>query len=90
MVDQELLATLHKLHEQLCQHPTFDDPTKESLRQVAADIQSILDEHAASPGVTQEPLRNRLSEIIQDFEVEHPTLSQTLIDISNILARIGI
>ena len=42
MDKRELIATLHKLHEELDRHPQLDDPAKESLRQLADEIHELL------------------------------------------------
>jgi hypothetical protein len=89
MDQRELIDTLHRLHRELEQHPQFDEPVKESLRQIARDIQVLVEPNQSSEDEGSQ-LRQRLAQLVTDFEDEHPTLARTLLDLSEILARIGI
>ncbi len=89
MDQRELIATLHRLHEEFEHHPQLAEPVKESLRQIVRDIQAVLE---PSPPAETSPtqMHGRLAQLVSDFGDEYPNLSRTLLDLSEILARIGI
>lgn len=88
-----LLALLQQLQSQLQESSTVN-PT------LTTKVQTLVDEIAASlprtekPVPQQEPqalpLTDRLRQSVLDFESAHPTLSQTLGNIADTLAQMGI
>ena len=90
MDKRELILTLHKLHEELDRHPQLDEPARESLRQIADEIDELLGKDEPVPASQTSPMHEKLSQWASRLESEHPHLTRALINVSNVLAQIGI
>ena len=84
----ELISALHKLHEEFDAHPQLDEPTKASLREIAREINELLEADQSEPST--DDLRSKINDVVSDFEGEHPNMTMLLTQISEFLARIGI
>ncbi len=86
MQDDELRDRLRDLHEQLSGTRSVDEATRDSLRRVMDDIETLLEStDESSPDVL-----DRLNEAAAGFEAEHPQLSSMIARITNALAQMGI
>lgn len=95
MKREELVTTLARLHQELAQTDKLDEQSIRSLQMLAKDIQSVLERSAqtvASGDVhpAETTLSGRIRGMIEDFEVQHPQLSQTLSIIAERLSDMGI
>ena len=88
MSEPELRETLERLHQELKRTHDVDDRSRELLRDVMADIQSILEE---TPGAAHgESLARRLQEAVGEFEETHPSLTEAVGRVVDALAKMGI
>lgn len=91
MNPDELQQTLSKLHDELSQTTSVDEPVRAKLAELIADIERVLarseSESTRSP---QGALARRLQDAIEAFEVRHPQLTATLQQIVDRLSEIGI
>jgi hypothetical protein len=81
-----LRSSLKKLQAQLMGPTEFDDETRELLREVADDIESVLSEGGPTPN----SLQQRLDKAVVRFEASHPQLAHTLGELTDALARLGV
>ncbi|MFP6584939.1 MAG: DUF4404 family protein [Candidatus Hydrogenedentota bacterium] len=88
MTQEHLKELLQKLHDELSKTESLDDDAKSLLGTVVDDIQAI----AGSDDSAEEPhgLIDRLNEAKQDFEEDHPELTQSIGRVIDALARLGI
>ncbi|MEQ1824728.1 MAG: DUF4404 family protein [Pirellula sp.] len=89
----DLPATLEQLHLQLAQHPQLDEQSIQSLRVLAQDIENVLNQADGQSDKTQNAdmsLADRMRNLISDFEVQHPQLTNTLSTIAERLSDMGI
>jgi hypothetical protein len=89
MTEDDLSNTLATLHETLNETTEVDDPTRELLLGVAADIQRLLTS-GDEPGSSDEIISNRVREMVVEFEVRHPHIGGLLERLSDGLANMGI
>ncbi len=87
MPAQQLRNELEQLHKLLRDTHDIDDSTRQSLAQLASDIQRVMQE-----SVTQPPpdLRQRVDDAVLDFETKHPQLTQILSRVTDLLSNMGI
>lgn len=100
MEQEQLKATLGDLHRELSAHTAVDPEVRTLLRQLSADIDTLL----ASPSTTggdaaasstvpatdrQTTLDNVLS-LASEFEESHPQLATALGRVADALSRLGI
>jgi len=80
MNKDELRARLAALHQELDGVDTVDAETRTLLRQLANDIQPILEPSGDSASAAEhtDALKERLAKSIAQVEGEHPKLAQTL------------
>ena len=93
MTNDELSKTLDKLHEELSQSPQLDENTLRSMRFLLDEIQEVISRSENDISTeSSEPLsiRERLQDMISDFEVRHPQLTATLSQIADRLTDMGI
>lgn len=78
---------LQKLHETLRDAKSIAPDDRETLKRIAADIQSLLER----TGAADEPkLSDRLQAAVTRFEVTHPDLTAALTQVSKKLGDMGI
>jgi hypothetical protein len=89
MKNQELLKLLEQFHNEIGLVENIDEDDRELLTHLAADIQSLLER--SGQGNEPEPLPGgRLQEAIDRFQISHPTLTNTLSQLSAVLGNAGI
>lgn len=89
MKNEELLKLLERVHEEIGRVEDIDEDGRELLTHLSADIQSLL----GRPDQVREPeplLGGRLQESIDRFQASHPTLTNTLSQLSAVLSNAGI
>ena len=88
MPDQHLREMLEQLHTELQQAGSVDERSRELLRNVMADIHTILEPSAAE--AHPESLATRLREAVDEFEESHPALTEAVGRVVDALAKMGI
>jgi hypothetical protein len=98
MTAQDLARIVDSLHQSLTETSTLDESTVTKLRGVIVEIQHVLDQNAGNPsaslaeadrgGVSR--LSDRLQELVNDFEIQHPQLTNNLSLIAERLSDMGI
>ena len=83
---QSLEETLAQLRDLLANAADLDQSQREKLRQTVTEIQEILDDAE----VDSSGLANRLFHAARHFEHSHPTITNTIGRIADILAQMGI
>lgn len=90
MNDQELCQLLEKLHKEIEGTESVDEKERKLLHHLEADIRELLgrcdDEQIQSQPMT----RRRLEDAIEYLEVNHPTLTAMLSQMSTILSNAGV
>ena len=86
MTDQKLTQLLEQLLGELSNATGLDDKSRELLRALNADIESLLERS----GESRASLLERLEESIERFEESHPALTATLAQLLNALNNAGI
>jgi hypothetical protein len=81
---EELRRTLTDLRRELAEVGEVDADLEALLSDIRADIEVVMDR------ATPHPLRDRLSQAIERFEVTHPTLANAMGAVADQLARIGV
>lgn len=86
MPRETLQRNLTQLHKELETADTLDDQTRESLAQLAEDIQRVLADESAD----HRSLAERIETTALEFEASHPRLSRLFGEVTDALAKIGI
>jgi len=81
-----LRETLSRLHEQIAGHD-LDEQERALLRDALQELEGTLE---GTPSEEESSLGDRLSELAQEFEESHPTLSETVGRVVDALANLGI
>lgn len=89
MDKQQLRANLQQLHAELSRTQTLDPEAETLLRDLQADIQTLL-QHAEPEAQHYQPLDARLKTAVEQFEVSHPVLAESMQAVLEILSRMGI
>lgn len=85
----ELLALVQQLQKQLRDTTAIDPAVAKQVHAVVQEIEAALPRANAS-GAEELPVVDRLRQAALDFEASHPVLSQTVGNIADSLAKIGI
>jgi hypothetical protein len=88
MSKKALQQRLNELHTELAAATELDPGLRHSLREVANDIEKLLDE--AEPDTDTGDLQNRVQQATVEFEAEHPRLAGILGDLADTLTKLGI
>lgn len=88
MDSKALRSALAKLHEELGRAPSVDAESRALLRQLSTDIERLADQPA--PPSAMKAHRPRLEELEVKFEVEHPSLAETVREIIDALGKAGL
>lgn len=88
MPETRLRAELEKLHEALQETSTIDDAMRDSLSQLAADIDRLLQQPREE--TSSSAMRPHVEDLIIEFEAQHPQVSQILRRITELLSNMGI
>ncbi len=91
MNGDSLRLKLERIHESLATAEGLDNSTVEAMKTVAADIQRIIDAPDESD-MTDEltTIRQRVHDMVDEFETKHPHITDVLSQITDLLASIGI
>ncbi len=86
MPEQAIKEQLETLHRVLSEHPQMDEETRNLMRQVAEDIDSIdtMEEAQAND------LASTLEEHVVRFDHDYPTLAAVVRQVIDTLGRIGV
>ncbi|SRR6056297_389130 len=85
MSNDRLEEILRELHEELSRADELDEQQVEYLRAALADIRGKIDEETEAGGLV-----GRLRELEKQFEETHPTLTNTIGQLADMLAQMGI
>jgi len=86
MADPKLSELLEQLHNELKRTTSVDENGREMLRHLSGDIQKLLEPDTPTPSSVLE----RLQDAIDQFEIEHPSITAALSQILNALSSAGI
>ncbi|MEW5940272.1 MAG: DUF4404 family protein [Chloroflexota bacterium] len=90
MDNQELDKLLERLHEELEGAEHVDDKGRDLLRQLDADIHSLLGQPEAEEANPWMAVARQLKDAINHLEATHPRLTAVLSDMVNSLSNAGI
>ncbi len=90
MSDAELRETLAELHAQLEEAEPLDAGLREELRRAVAEIEAHLGETSESGAGGGGSFRERLSQIVERFEGNHPRITESVNRVIHGLAELGI
>jgi len=88
MDKQQFHEEFQRLHAELQQIESVDEPEREMLRRLAGDIQALLSRDAGAP--PDAGLGQRLRESIELLEASHPRTTMIMGQIADALAKMGI
>jgi predicted nucleic acid-binding Zn-ribbon protein len=84
--DRKLDALLQKVHAELQKVEKVDAENLKLLRDLEQDVQALL----KKSGVETPNILERMRKGVERFELEHPTLTALLSEVSTILSNAGI
>ena len=90
MPSEQLRAELAQLHRVLQDTHEIDDSTRQSLTQLAEDIQRVLQPPPDGTYQGHTDLRQRIDDVVLGFETKHPQLTQILSRVTDLLSNMGI
>lgn len=90
MDKQELNQQLTQLHQELSTIDNVDESTKAMLITVMQDIAKLLKGEKHGDEDQDTATSDSLREMVAEFEAEHPKLAQTLGQLADGLANLGI
>ena len=88
MPTEQLSKTLEKLHRELEEAPSLDAESHRLLVEVLRDIESLLASEDSDH--TSDSLLDRLRSATGEFEESHPTLTEAVGRVADVLSRMGI
>ncbi len=86
MTDKKLDALLEQVHAELQKVNKVDADSLKLLQDIDQDVQSLL----KKSDVETPSILERMQKAVEQFEVEHPTLTTLLSEVSTILSNAGI
>ena len=90
MENNELRSLLNKLHEEIKNTKEVDEKGMDLLRDLETDIKTLLERSDENPEPVQPSVFKNLADAVTHFEVTHPTLTEQVTAISDILSGAGI
>jgi hypothetical protein len=90
MENDELRSLLTKLHDEINRTQAVDDKGVELLLNLETDITALLERSDETPEPVRPSLFSNMEATIRHFEVTHPTLTEQVTAISDILSGAGI
>jgi len=91
MPNKALREQLSELHGELASAAKLDPELRAMLREVARDIEKVLEQQDAQDQPTgTDPLQDRIQQATVNFEAEHPRLARILGDLADTLTKLGI
>jgi hypothetical protein len=82
-----LTQTLAALHRELSEAQSLDEPSRQLLREIVADLERLGPSPVAAPAALHP---HRLEKLAVGFEVEHPTLAAALRQLMDLLSKAGL
>jgi hypothetical protein len=90
MNKEQVHDKLHQLHEELHKVESLDDEDKTLLAEIQADIRKLLEPQKEDDNREYGRFSKKLRQGIERFEAQHPTLTSTMGQLADMLARMGI
>ncbi|MBI1793946.1 MAG: DUF4404 family protein [Chloroflexi bacterium] len=90
MDDKKLRKLLEQLHDELEHTQSLDGKGRALLRDLDADIRSLLNRSKGDALQAQPQVLERLEETIDHLEITHPTLTMALSELLTVLNNAGI
>jgi hypothetical protein len=90
MERDRLREDLERLHQELARSKSVDAASRGLLIEVLHDIEAVLERSEPDTAETDESLIRRLRETTGHFEESHPTLTELVGRIADMLSRLGI
>ena len=90
MKQDELVARLAELHQELSRTDQVDRETVELLKTLTADIARLSGEKKSLTAAEAEPVTSGLKDFLLKFEAEHPQMAEAVGKVADALAAIGI
>jgi predicted nucleic acid-binding Zn-ribbon protein len=87
---EKLKVSLEKLHQELKEAKQVDEDSKNALRELMNDIQTILDKNEKDAVREHHNLLESLKESSQKFELTHPELAGAINIVISSLSNLGI
>jgi hypothetical protein len=85
--DEQLRVVLDQLHQDLQDNPKLVLKERERLEHLVRDIEALLEEGDGDEKYNS--VSNRLEAAIGEFEITHPSLTQTMTKLLGILSNVG-
>jgi hypothetical protein len=90
MEKDRLREDLERLHQELARSESVDAASRSLLIDVLHDIEAVLERSEPEIAGADESLIHRLRETTSQFEESHPTLTELVGRIADLLSRLGI
>ena len=90
MPDESLRTSLAGLRAELARAHDLDGETRESLEQLAREVEAVLESPASPRAAADQPLRGRFAGWLQELEASHPRLSRAVAGVVDTLAFYGL
>ena len=90
MDKQEFREQLQRLHTQLQQVGSLDEPDRLLLQQLNNDIQALLEHQEDYEKHHYDSLGKRLRETVEKIEASHPSITLLMGQFADALAKMGI
>ncbi len=90
MDNNELNKLLDQLHDEIQKTRTVDEKSSELLRDLDADINTLLKQSGEIPVRVNPSITQRLESALNHFETTHPDLTKTISKLLDILCNAGI
>ncbi len=90
MERDRLREDLERLHQELARSESVDAASRGLLIDVLHDIEAVLERSEQETAGADESLIDRLRETTSHFEESHPTLTELVGRIADMLSRLGI
>ena len=90
MENTELHKLLEQIHHELQKVRSVDEKDEQILRDLSDDIQGLLGQPLHEPVQAADSTLERIEQVINQAEVEHPVLTSTLSQLLEVLSNAGI
>lgn len=90
MDEHQLREDLERLHQELARSESVDAASRGLLIDLLHDIEAVLERSKPHAAGASESLIDRLQEATGQFEETHPTLTELVGRIADLLSRLGI
>ena len=90
MSREELRTTLATLHSTLSETSDVDDETRKLLTTLTDDIHRLLDDHESDPEGDHDSASERVTDMMREFDANHPIIGGLVQRLSDGLANMGI